>query len=274
MSAPTSEPGYQPALLEQRHRQSFPTARAIMALVLREMASTYGRSPLGYLWAILMPAAGVAVLAVCFSLLMRSPPLGTNFTIFFATGMVPYRMWRGLVGKVAGAMQYSRQLLVYPRVTFLDAILARFLLNALTDLLVFYIVIAGIMLAFETRVAPDLPKIALGLVMLMALAFSVGVFNCFLNWVLPFWERLWNITTRPLFFISGVLFLVEDLPDPYSKWLMWNPLVHGIGQLRKGFYPYYDAPYIDVMYVFTISLVAGVLGLLFLRRFNLDILDR
>ena len=55
---------------------------------------------------------------------------------------------------------------------------------------------------------------------------------------------------------------------------MWNPLVHGIGQLRKGFYPYYDAPYIDVTYVFTIALFAGVLGLVFLQRFALDIMNR
>jgi capsular polysaccharide transport system permease protein len=183
-------------------------------------------------------------------------------------------MWRGMVNKVADSIAYSRALLSYPSVTFFDAILARFLLNLLTDLLVLYIVIAGIMLFFDTRTSPDLPQMALGLAMLTALAFSLGVLNCFLNWAVPVWSRIWSLTTRPLFFVSGILFLVEDMPAPYSTWLMWNPLVHGIGQLRKGLYPYYDAPYVDVMYVFTISLVAGALGLLFLQRFALDIMNR
>ncbi|MDJ0823602.1 MAG: sugar ABC transporter permease, partial [Paracoccaceae bacterium] len=36
-------------------RRRFATARAVMALMLREMSTSFGRSPGGYLWAILEP---------------------------------------------------------------------------------------------------------------------------------------------------------------------------------------------------------------------------
>ena len=140
-------------VLSPKLSRSIPSRRPTvsMALMLREMATTYGRSPLGYLWAILLPAAQIAVLAICFSIMMRSPPLGTNFVIFFATGMLPFRMWREMSGQLSTSITFSRQLLVYPSVTYLDAILARFLLNSLTNMLVFYVVIAGTILAFDTR---------------------------------------------------------------------------------------------------------------------------
>jgi hypothetical protein len=47
--------------------------RTITALILREMATTYGRSPGGYLWAVLEPVAGVALLSLVFSLALRNP---------------------------------------------------------------------------------------------------------------------------------------------------------------------------------------------------------
>ena len=45
-------------------RRRFASLRAIAALVLREMSTTNGRSPGGYLWAILEPAAGIALLTI------------------------------------------------------------------------------------------------------------------------------------------------------------------------------------------------------------------
>ena len=48
--------------------------RTVLALMLREMATTYGRSAGGYLWAILDPVLGIALLSVLFSLALRHPP--------------------------------------------------------------------------------------------------------------------------------------------------------------------------------------------------------
>jgi ABC-type polysaccharide/polyol phosphate export systems, permease component len=65
----------------REQRTSFASFRAIMALILREIATTYGRSPGGYVWAVLEPAAGIALLTLIFSAGFRSPPLGTVFSL-------------------------------------------------------------------------------------------------------------------------------------------------------------------------------------------------
>ncbi|MEP4309746.1 MAG: hypothetical protein ABJ364_08370, partial [Lentilitoribacter sp.] len=129
-----------------RKKRAFASTRTILALVLREMVTTYGRSPGGYLWAILEPVAGIALLTALFSTGFRSPSLGTNFPIFYATGMIPFLMYSDVSGKVALSMLFSKPLLAYPAVTYLDAILARFIVNMLTQLMVAYVTLTSIML--------------------------------------------------------------------------------------------------------------------------------
>ena len=272
---PPDAPGPQAPTLRpvQRKARSFPTLRTVMALILREMSTTYGRSPGGYLWAILEPAAGIALLTAIFSLGFRAPPLGTHFGIFYATGIVPFLFYNDLANKIGNAIQYSKSLLVYPSVTFVDAILARFLLNAMTQAMVAYIVLAFIIFGLGAPVSIDVGRIALGFSMAMALGLGVGTLNCFLFSMYPLWRQIWGIVTRPLFFISGVIFLHEMVPEPYRTWLEWNPLVHVVGAVRSGFYARYDAPYVDPLFVFGLSLLLLVTGLVFLRSYHTDILN-
>lgn len=265
-----------PAAQRPRVRAGIPrfaTLRTITALILREMSTSYGRSPGGYAWAILEPAAGIALLTALFSVGFRSPPLGVSFAMFYATGMLPFTLFTDITAKLGQAMNYSRQLLAYPRVTFLDAILARFGLNLMTQLLVSYIVIGTILLVFETRVVMDGAVIARAYGLAALLALGVGVFNCFMMLRFPLYQRFWSILMRPLFLLSCVFFLFDTIPEPYSDYLWYNPLVHLVGLMRHGFYPNYDAPYVSEAYVAGFGLVALVLGLMLLRRDHKNALE-
>ena len=252
----------------------FKTARTVLALMLREMSTTYGRSPGGYLWAVLEPVGAIAVLSFGFSLLVRNPALGTSFILFFATGFLPFGMYNVLANTIARSLRFSRALLAYPGVTPVDAILARFFLNALTQMMVFYLVIAGILILFATRTILDFPPILLSLLMSALLGLAVGTMNCVLLGLFPIWEQIWSIVTRPLFLASGILFLLEDLP-PLAQSILWfNPLVHITGIMRTGFYSTYDAAYASPVYVFALSAVLMFFGLLLLRRYDRIILNQ
>ena len=251
----------------------FATLRAMTALILREMSSTYGRTPLGYLWTVLEPVIGITLLTAIFSLGFKTPPLGTNFAIFYASGLVPFLMYMDIGSKVMDSLRFSQRLLIYPRVTFFDALMARFILNLLTQLMVAYFIYTGIVYFLDTRTSPDLLKIATSLTMAGALALGIGSLNCFLTGMMPSWLRIWAILNRPLFLISCIFFVYETVPEPYRSVLWYNPLVHVVGQMRSGFYPYYDAPYVSPAYVFAISLICFALGLVMLRRYARDILQ-
>ena len=273
MSA-TYQPTSDAPTLRSVHKKarSFPTLRTISALILREMVTSYGRSPGGYLWAVLEPAAGVALISTIFSLGFKSPPLGTHFGIYYASGLVPFLMFTDLSSKVGSSIRFSKSLLVYPSVTFVDAIIARFTLNALTQLMVAYIVLSFIIVGLDAPVSIRIDRVVLGFSMAMALGLGIGTFNCFLMSMYPLWERIWGIVTRPLLFLSGVIFLHDSIPEPYRSWLEWNPLTHVVGATRSGFYARYDADYVSPLYVFTFSAIALVVGLMFLHRYHRDIL--
>ncbi|THH38047.1 sugar ABC transporter permease [Aliishimia ponticola] len=246
--------------------------RSISALLLREMATTYGRSPGGYLWAVVEPSAGIALLTFVFSLAFRSPPLGDNFPIFYATGILPFMMYVQMNSKLMVSIWFSKPLLQYPAVSFIDAIISRLLLNLMTQIMVFYVVITTIMILYKPQVTIDAPTVALSISMATVLGSGVGVLNCLLISVAPVWQRAWNILNRPMFIISGIFFLFESIPEPYASILWFNPLVHIIGVMRSAFYPTYDANYVSVAYVFGFGLISMVVGLFFLRRWHKDFL--
>jgi len=264
-----------PAPLPQTLKPArFGGLRSITALMLREMESTYGRQPGGYVWAILQPVGMIVLLSLAFSMLVHKPPLGTSFIFFYASGFLPFDMYTTMSGKVSGALMYSRPLLSYPRVTWIDTIIARVLLNTLTLLIVFFVVIFGIMLMYETRARINMGPLMLGLGMAMTIGTGVGLMNCLLIGLYPVWGVVWGILSRPLFLVSGVLFLPEDMPKDIEYYLMWNPLTHAIGLVRRGLFSTYDAPYVSLIYGYGVGLALCAFGLVFLRAHYKTVLQQ
>lgn len=232
------------------------------------MSTTYGRTSLGYVWALLEPVAGIFLLTLVFSVAFASPPIGTNFALFYASGLLPFMIYTSLSNKISTAMRFSQPLLFYPGVTFVDTLLARLILNSMTELVVFFIVISGIIYGFHVEVILNIPELVLGLAMAICLATGVGTLNCFLLTIFPVWERTWAILNRPMFIISCVLFPWDLVPMPYKDWLWWNPITQVIGQVRSGIYATYDGSYVSPLYVFGVSAVLLVAGLVLLERYR------
>jgi len=254
-------------------RRRFASARAIIALILREMATTYGRSMIGYLWVVIEPILGIGLLSVVFSLAFRHPNLGTNFPIFYASGFLPYLIYMDLSKKVATAINFSKPLLTYPSVTFLDAILARLILNWMTRVVVFYVLVTGIDALFVTHTIRDYRSIGSSLLMAAALGLGIGTFNCYLWSLFPSWERIWGILNKPLFILSGVLYVIEKLPPLYQKYLWYNPLIHITGMSRRGFYATYRGDFISQSYVYGIAAATFVAGMFLLVHYHRRILN-
>lgn len=245
---------------------SFSASRATLALVLREMTTTYGRTPGGYLWAVLEPVAAIALLSVVFTLAFDTPPLGRDFALFYASGYLPFAIYSDLAQKIGVALRYSRPLLAYPTVNWWDALLARFLLNAMTHITVSVLVLSGIFLVAGQLPRLDPLALALAVGLALCLGAGLGALNAYLFEAWPLWERIWAILNRPLFIISGVLFLPDAVPAPYDSWLWLNPLVHVITQMRVGLYSGYHPANLSPLYVLALSGLCFAFALLLLRR--------
>lgn len=243
-----------------------------MALMLREMSSTYGDSPGGYLWAVLEPLGVITLLSLCFSLLIATPALGTNFILFYATGYLPFTLYQSVSVTVARSIRFSKPLLFYPSVTWLDSVIARFTLNTLTQIMAGAILLAFILGFADTRTVLNIQPLLLAIFLAAILGLGIGAMNCLLMGLFPVWEMIWSIVTRPLFLASGILFLYEDMPPLIQDILWYNPLIHIIGLFRQGMYSLYNPIYISPLFVLGLSLIHLALALLLLRRHHKDIL--
>ncbi|MFN4098209.1 MAG: ABC transporter permease [Pararhodobacter sp.] len=250
------------------------TARTIMALILREMSTRFGRTPGGFVWAVLQPLGLIIMMGMAFSLLARSPALGTSFILFKATGLLPFTMFKGTATQVGKSLNFSRQLLMYPGVTWIDALLARLILNIMVSVLVAVLILTGIILYEGVTLILDWNKIFLSAALAFILAFGIGALNCYLFERFDVWSNIWNILTAPLMIISGVIFLYESLPPVAQNVLWYNPLMHIVGLMREGFYSTYKPAYISITYVMVCALIPMVLGLLLVRKHHLYLLNR
>ena len=248
-------------------RPGFQRLRVITALMLRGMDTKFGRAAGGYIWAIAEPLGGILLLSVAFSLALRSPPIGTSFLLFYATGVVPFRAFNAMAGAVSTSISANRGLLAYPVVDPIDAVFARFALNFMTDFIVAALLFTGIIWINDLHVNLDLATIAGAFVLGSLLGLGVGTLNCVLFGLFPTWKNVWAVLTRPLFLMSGVLFLFEDVPTNFRDILWYNPVAHVISLMRAGFFGAYDPVHVSVTYVLAVAAITFVIGGYLLRRY-------
>ncbi len=268
----SSSPIRPPALPGRGLSQRFRMSRTVAALILREMSTRYGRSPGGYVWAVIEPLGSIFLMSLGFSLLVRSPPIGNSFILFFATGFVPFVFYQTISNAIARAFRFSGALLSYPVVTWVDAIVARLLLNSLTQILVSYLIMGVILFMQSDPITLDFRPIVEAMALSLFFGLAIGTLNCALMGLIQVWDQVWSIISRPLFLASGVIFLYESLPAIAQNILWYNPLMHILGIMRMGFYPGYDADYVSVPYVIGVSLVLLFLGVMLLGRYHRQIL--
>ncbi len=217
---------------------------SVYAFLLREMKSRYGRSRLGYFWAVIEPAAMVALLTILHAGLLGpgTSIYGEHPVIFFVFGSVPFFLFFNCVTKAQGVCASHKGLFNYRQIRPIDVILARCIIDALLML--------GVLLAFlvvwmamgqELHIEDPLRLIgALGSLFLLGLALGL-VFEVF-GTVFSDLKRIFTIAMRPLLFISGLFFTIEMIPEPQRPLLAWNPILHCIDVARDAVMVGYESP--------------------------------
>lgn len=235
--------------------------RVTAALIVREMSTRFGSKPGGYLWAIFDPVAHVGMMTIIFQAFARMPAIGLSFPLFFASGYLPFAFYQRMSSFLAGTMKANRTLLSYPVVSPFDAITSRFILQLMTDALV-TLVIIFLIVKFDGVTQPmNIAGMVEAAGAAAVLGLGVGTMNIVMFARFSLYEQIFGIITRPLFMISGVFFLPENLPSPFREFILYNPLVHIIMWFRTNIYPEYRAEGLDKGYLIECALLCFVGGL-------------
>jgi capsular polysaccharide transport system permease protein len=239
-------------------------ARVVVALILRETKTRFGRNRFGLLWAFVEPAAYVAMFIVIRIKLNTIVPFGENIALFMLTGILSFRMFSSISKRGINALTANKALLAYPPVRPSDIILARVILETLT----FYVIFAvfyGILALVSNRPVIVHPQSFFGaLATLTLLSAAMATFNAVFAMLYPFWERVWGVLRLPLLLLSGIFYVPSSLPPFAQRIIWWNPVLHCVEWFRDASYLSYN-PMLSIPYVLSFSMIFLMAGLFFER---------
>ncbi|HYZ42197.1 MAG TPA: tetratricopeptide repeat protein [Stellaceae bacterium] len=236
--------------------------RVIYALIIRETRTRFGDSALGYGWALLEPVMHILMLSLVFAVLMHGrPPIGDHFFIFYYTGIIPYHLFVHTSTNMTYAITSNGSLLQLPLVGTFDVLMARALLELLTDALVAVILLAGFG-AMGLGVMPqDVAAVMVSLLAVWLLGVGCGFVNAVVNAFTKSWDKIWAQLMRLLYFCSGIFYVPGMMPDWVRDILAWNPILHAVDWFRSGFFREYEPQWLDRPYLSTVALLAVLAGL-------------
>jgi capsular polysaccharide transport system permease protein len=231
------------------------------------MVSHGGESRLGYLWALLGPTLQLGGVVLIFDLVIhRHVPLGRSTALFVLTGWVPYFLFSKTAMYVSWAVAGNRGLLSIPLIKPYDVIAARAILEAATYLFVGFIMFAVLYVVGVADAAPaDLLMIIEACLLGIAFGVGIGMINIVISSYFHQWMMFFSIINFPIWMLSGVWFLPEQVPEPMREWMLYNPLMHVVMLFRMGFYPDYKGIFLDLPFVLGATTAAVALGMALMK---------
>lgn len=240
------------------------------ALFLREALIRLFASRALWFWLLAEPVFHVAVMIVIFTGIRVRTVGGIDTAVWLMIGMLAFFMFRRTGTQVMNAVNANQALFAYRQVKPVDTVLVRGGLEGLLMAIIAPILLLGAAL-FGHSVVPADPLTVFGAFFGLWLAgMGFGLVSSVACELVPELGRVINLVMIPLYFISGVLFPLSTVPQPYRNWLLLNPVAHGLESARLGFAPHYHAvPELNLAYLYGFALVGIFLGLTLHRRFAL-----
>lgn len=233
--------------------------------MIRESRTRYGKSDLGYLWAIVEPLAQLLIMWWLFTtILVRQPALAASMPVFLVTGILPYNFWQACVKRSATAAQANIPLLTYPQVKVFDVIVSRVLLDAATLLVVTFVFMVGLNLLQGEPLSSWIDHPLQGVFSLLGLlyfALGFSVLSSSLARIFPPWSEIFGYLGRPLWFVSGIFFTLESLPIGPRGVAQLNPIAHMLEWIRSANLPGFESTHYSITFVLASSTVALFIGL-------------
>jgi capsular polysaccharide transport system permease protein len=244
---------------------------AIHALLMRELQTRFGGYRLGYLWAPLEVFLQVSVYLVIFGALMHRILPGMEYSIFLLSGIIPYTMFNRIVTRSMGAVEANRGLLMYRSVKHIDVIMARGFLELIIYFFSFWLLISGIIFFQDLSISLEsLDTLLWGWLGLFLFSLGLALIIMVIGHFAGELTKIISIVFSLLYFLSGIMYSVHIIPQPYLDYLMYNPLIHVFESMRHALAPTYPAYHVDMNYFIKWMVAVDFIGLLLYKAFEND----
>lgn len=210
----------------------------IFAIFLREIKSKFS-DKLGISWSVISPVAFIIILSIMRGMMDggRTHSMPTFF--FMVYGMVLVQMFLSTVASVSSSIRVNKSLFAFRQVQPISSIIAIAGFDFLTKIFVFILIY---IIAYFIRMEIELNNSLLMFkyfVQVWLIATAIGMLFALGRCFVPELEKLRSLAMRPIFFVSGIFFSLQDIPMEYWYLLDWNPLLHAVELMRHAAYGSY-----------------------------------
>ena len=257
-------------LFIKHHVQSFLKYLPLLFLLTsKDFKLKYRRSVLGVLWSMLNPLLLMVVFSAVFTVLLRVPPDGMPFSVYYITGSTLFGFFNdatsgAMVSVVSNALLLQK---VYiPKYIFPIEKCAFALVNTIFSTIAVFLVL--IFYALKGAVQFHLTFFLIFIPVVFVFLFSVGV-SLFLAALTVFFRdivHIWGVLSTILFHLTPIIYPIKILENyGISKIVKLNPLYYFVDDFRQllvlGNLPSFDHFIISL----TSSVCVLVLGFTFFK---------
>lgn len=245
---------------------------AFHALLLRELQTRFGSYRLGYLWAPLDVILQMAIFLVLFGAVMKRVLPGMDYMLFLVSGFAPFFMMQKIAIRSLGAVSANAGLLMYRAVRHIDVIIARSFLELVIYFITFVILLVGLTFFGVSFSVAHLDMVLFCWLMMFLFAFGLAMILMIVGHYGGELSKVISIVFTILYFISGVLYSVHVVPEPYLSYLMYNPFIHCLEALRHALSPTYPIYHVSMLYFVKWTICVNFVGLLLYKACERDLI--
>ncbi|KYL33203.1 ABC transporter [Pseudoalteromonas agarivorans] len=226
----------------------------IFALFVREIRTGFN-DKFGLAWAVLQPLSFIFLLSYLRGLIAGSESHTVPTFEFMMYGMLLIQLFLETLNNSANSINKNKALFAFRQVQPISSVLASSCFYLLVKLFVFVLILL-LMFLLKMDIKIDDPLFVItNVIAVWVIATSLGLLFAIGQCYVPEITKVRSILTRPLFFISGVFFSMQDIPKEYWPYLDWNPILHAIELTRHAAYNTYPTEAVSEFYLLTCTIV-------------------
>ena len=208
----------------------------IWHLAITDLVKTYRGAALGWFWLFARPAMYIFVFWFTLSLGLRSgkPVEGAPYILWLAAGSMPWFMMQSMI--VTGGNIYHRFGYLVNRIKFpLSVISTFYVVSLMIVLLAELAIIVALCLVFGVHISRYILQLPLILVVMFVYWVAFSVMMSPLTALSKDLAQLLRTLSTPLFWLSGIIFHLDRLPEGAQMVMWFNPVSWFVQSVRDCF---------------------------------------
>lgn len=248
----------------------------LVQLVRRDFRQRFIGSAAGWLWGLIQPLVMLVlwnfVFRVCLKLPVPEPDLTTNYTLFLATGYLPWLLFQESVMRSSNSLVENSNLIT--KTVFPSEIvpLSIFLSSLLNHLLALVLVLALIVYR-GAGLSPMTLMLPVYILLLGMLAVGIGWIFSSLQVYLRDTTQMVTVIMTCWFWITPIFIGEKDIPENFRFLIQWNPLAWVVRAYRERLLSMRPPAFEDLFWLTASAVVVFICGGLFFRHLKRGFAD-